>query len=167
MVFGILQIGINEKNGFTSINFALQKLNKKSANSIEKVCFCGNLLLSLHRNTNTDIVNKIRIILSDEAKAFLREQPIKAQQKVAYNIRKVESGVMDKELFEKLSGSNIWELRTLYNGSYYRLFAFWDTEERALVVTTHGMVKKTKKTPPKEITRAEALRKEYFDNKNK
>lgn len=110
-------------------------------------------------------MNDIRIILSDEAKGFLRKQPIKAQKKVAFNIRKVESGVMDKELFEKLSGSDIWELRTLYDGSYYRLFAFWDKAERALVVATHGIVKKTKKTPQKEIARAETLRKEYFENK--
>lgn len=37
----------------------------------------------------------------------------------------------------------------------------------ALVVATHGMVKKTQKTPKKEIEKAEALRKEYFNNKNK
>lgn len=100
--------------------------------------------------------------MSDEAKAFLREQPHKAQEKVAFNIAKVEAGIMDKKLFEKLSGSDIWELRTLFNGLCYRLFAFWDTDMETLVVTTHGIVKKTWKTPPKEIAKAEAIRKEYF-----
>ena len=44
----------------------------------------------------------ITIILSDEAKAFIKLQPFKAQQKIYYNIFKVEGGVMDKELFKKL-----------------------------------------------------------------
>ena len=58
----------------------------------------------------------ITILLSDEAKAFIRLQPLRAQQKIYYNIFKVEGGVMDKELFKKLENSEIWELRTLYNG---------------------------------------------------
>ena len=45
--------------------------------------------------------------------------------------------------------------------------AFWDTEEETLVIATHGIVKKTQKTPLKEIAKAEEIRKEYFNNKNK
>lgn len=104
--------------------------------------------------------------MSDEAKDFVRQQPLKAQRKIAYNIRKLECGIMDKELFKKLENSDIWELRTLFNGVSYRLLAFWDTEIEALVVVTHGIVKKAQKTPKKEIERAEAIRKEYFNNKN-
>ena len=40
----------------------------------------------------------ITIMLSEEAKAFIKQQPLKAQQKIYYNIFKVEGGVMDKEL---------------------------------------------------------------------
>ena len=47
------------------------------------------------------------------------------------------------------------------------MFAFWDTEEDTLVIATHGIVKKTQKTPPKEIAKAEALRNEYFNDKEK
>lgn len=46
-----------------------------------------------------------------------------------------------------------------------RLFAFWDTETETLVVATHGIIKKTQKTPQKEIQRAEEIRKEYFNEK--
>lgn len=74
-------------------------------------------------------------------------------------------GEIDKELFKKLENSEIWEFRTLFNGVCYRLFAFWDTETETLVVATHGIVKKTQKTPQKEIEKAEAIRKEYFSNK--
>lgn len=52
---------------------------------------------------------------------------------------------------------------------WYMLQAFllWDTEEETLVIATHGIVKKTQKTPLKEIAKAEELRKEYFNNKKK
>ena len=65
-----------------------------------------------------------------------------------------------------MENSEIWEFRTLFNDICYRLFAFWDTEIGALIVVTHGIVKKTQKTPQKEIEKAEAIRKEYFNNKN-
>lgn len=107
----------------------------------------------------------IQVILSDEADAFVRLQSLKAQRKIAYNIRKLESGVVDKDLFKKLEGSEIWELRTLFDGVCYRLFAFWDTQRQTLVVATHGMVKKTPKTPKKEIEKAERIRQEYFNDK--
>ena len=45
--------------------------------------------------------------------------------------------------------------------------AFLDTEEETLVIATHGIVKKTQKTPLKEIAKAEEIRKEYFNNKKK
>ena len=66
---------------------------------------------------------------------------------------------------KKLDGSQIWEFRTLYNRMAYRLFAFWDTQENRMVVATHGIIKKTKKTPKKEIAKAESIRIEYFKNK--
>ena len=45
--------------------------------------------------------------------------------------------------------------------------SFLDTEEETLVIATHGIVKKTQKTPLKEIAKAEEIRKEYFNNKKK
>lgn len=73
--------------------------------------------------------------------------------------------VLDNSLFKKLENTDIWEFRTLYNGNAYRLFAFWDTEEDTLVIATHGMIKKSQRTPLKEIEKAEAKKKEYFMNK--
>ena len=34
-----------------------------------------------------------------------------------------------------------------------------------LTIATHGIVKKSQKTPAKEIEKAEAIRQEYFNNK--
>lgn len=108
-----------------------------------------------------------KVIMTDEADAFLKSLSVQAQKKIAYNVMKVEQGVMDNEVYKKLEGSNIWELRTLFNGIKYRLFTFWDTDIDALIIATHGIIKKTQKTPGKEIERAEAIRKEYFSKKDK
>lgn len=91
--------------------------------------------------------------------------PEKVQRKITYNLLRIEGGEVNSELFKKLENTEIWELRTLFDGICYRMFAFWDKEIGALIVVTHGMVKKTQKTPKKEIARAEAIRKEYFNNK--
>ena len=101
----------------------------------------------------------------DPAREFVSSLPEKAQKKITYNLLKVEGGERDSELFKKLENSEIWELRTLFNGICYRLFAFWDTDTQTLVVATHGIIKKTQKTPKKEIARAEAIMKQYFELK--
>ena len=105
---------------------------------------------------------KRKVVLLDEALAFVRSLPINVQENIVYNYRKIENGLMSKELFKKLDDSEIWEFRTLYNGNCYRLFSFWDTETETFIIATHGIVKKTQKTPAKEIEKAEAIRKEYF-----
>lgn len=109
----------------------------------------------------------IKVAFMDMARAFIASIPEKAKKKVTYNLLKVQGGEMNKDLFKKLENSEIWELRTLFNGVCYRLFAFWDTDAGTLIVATHGIVKKTQKTPKKEIEKAETLRKEYFNDKNK
>ena len=101
----------------------------------------------------------------DEALAFVRSLPIKVQEKIVYNYNKIERGMMSKELFKKLGNSEIWEFRTLYEGNCYRLFSFWDTDTETFIIATHGIMKKSQKTPTKEIEKAEAIRKEYFKDK--
>ena len=143
---------------------------KSKIDSKEKhnsVSLFGNNILPLYHKSNNMGINKLKVVLTEEAQAFLNAQPFKAQQKIYYNIFKVEEGVMKVDIFKKLENTEIWEFRTLYNGICYRLFSFWDTEEETLVIATHGIVKKTQKTPLKEIAKAEEIRKEYFNNKTK
>ncbi len=42
---------------------------------------------------------------------------------------------------------------------HYRLFAFWDKtgNTETVVISTHGLIKKTDKTPQGEIDKAEKL----------
>lgn len=110
------------------------------------------------------INSHFKVLYSEETIEFLKELPIKAKQKVLYNIEKCMNGYVDDELFKKLENSNIWEFRTFYNGIAYRLFSFWDINTNSLVIVTHGIIKKSQKTPKKEIEKAERIRIEYLEN---
>lgn len=107
------------------------------------------------------------IELLNEAVEFLENLDPKTREKIYYNLKKSQF-VSDNELFKKLNDS-IWEFRTLYNSKAYRLFAFWDkvNGKDTLVVATHGILKKTQKTPPKAIKKAEDIRMQYLEHKNK
>lgn len=102
------------------------------------------------------------IIYLEEAVDFIDKMPENAQLKLLYNIELVRNGVKDDRIFKKLEDSNIWEFRSEYNNQSYRLLAFWDKKQNSLVVATNGFTKKTRKTPRKEIVRAENIRKEYL-----
>lgn len=106
-----------------------------------------------------------KLVTLQEAEDFINSLAPAVIRKMFYNIDKVAGGVKDPELFKKLGDTDIWEFRTLWMGMAYRLFAFWDKDGETLVVATPGLVKKTQKTPKSEIKRAQAIRKEYFDNK--
>lgn len=108
---------------------------------------------------------RFKVIMSSEVDAFLDTLRQDIKDKIVYNVDKVANGYMDKDLFKKLDGTDIWEFRTLYKGIQYRLLAFWDTDAETLVIATHGFVKKTQKTPSKEINKAEAVRILYFNSK--
>ena len=67
--------------------------------------------------------------------------------------------------FKKLVGTaEIWEFSVEGPRHTYRLFAFWDKrgETQTLIVCTHGLDKKTQRTPGAEITKADNFRRAYF-----
>jgi phage-related protein len=105
------------------------------------------------------------IVLLDEGYEFLSNLGKKQYEKILFNIRKAQTR-HDPELFKKLK-DEIWEFRTLYQGFNFRLFAFWDktNSKNTLVISTHGIVKKTSKTPDSEIQKAKQMRSKYFEDK--
>ena len=108
---------------------------------------------------------KFKVAFLEEAESFLDSLDEKIRDKIIYNITKA-SYTTDKELFKKLT-EEIWEFRTLFNKTHYRLFAFWDKTEKTetLVISTHGIIKKVSKVPKGDIEKAEKLREEYFNQK--
>lgn len=109
---------------------------------------------------------KFRVEFLEEAKQFLDGVDEKARNKILYNIWKARS-TNDKELLKKLQ-DEIWEFRTKFNKTYYRLFAFWDktAKDDTIVISTHGLIKKTDKIPKSDIEKAEKARIKYFNHKN-
>ena len=96
---------------------------------------------------------KFDVILLGEVWDLLDTIDEKSKDKILYNIDKAKY-VNDPELFKKLD-ELIWEFRTKYKKTYYRLLSFWDKTDKTetLVVATHGIIKKTDKIPKTEIER--------------
>ena len=113
------------------------------------------------------MTEKFKVEFLKEVFEFLDELDEKAREKILFNIDKAKVK-SDNTLFKKLT-SDIWEFRTLFNKKQYRLFAFWDKTDKkvTIVIATHGIIKKTQKTPKKEIDKATELMKKYFEYKNK
>ena len=108
---------------------------------------------------------KFEVEFLEDAVKFMDRLDKKSREKIYFNIRKAQI-TNDPELFKKLTAT-IWEFRTLYNQTCYRLFAFWDKtgNTRTVVLATHGLVKKTGRTPIADLEKAERLRKLYFEHK--
>jgi len=100
------------------------------------------------------------VLISAEAKSFIKSLDIKVQKKIAYNIQKARE-INDPKLFKKLNGE-IWEFRTNFNKQQIRLLGFWDPTRKAVVICTHGFVKKTQKTPKSQIDKAMNYRTKYL-----
>ena len=110
---------------------------------------------------------KFNVILLGEVWDFLDTIDEKSKEKIFYNIDKAKY-VNDPELFKKLDDI-IWEFRSKYKKTYYRLLSFWDKTDNqdTLVIATHGIIKKTDKIPKAEIEKAKSSMKRYFEEKQK
>ena len=98
---------------------------------------------------------------------FLDSLPGNVAQKVTWVLNLIEDidGV-PVTYFKKLVGTeDIWECRIQLGSNAYRIFCFFDGH--SVVVLTHGMIKKTQKTPRGEIDRAEAYRRDYLQRRFK
>ena len=72
--------------------------------------------------------------------------------------------VVPVKFLRKIEGrDNLYEIRVEYAGNIYRIFCCMD--EGNLIILFNGFQKKTQKTPPNQIERAERIKKEYFEQK--
>ncbi len=95
---------------------------------------------------------------------FLGTISSKAAQKVAWVLRLlVQFERVPGQYFCKMEGADdIWECRIKLGSDIYRIFAFWDANE---IILTHGFIKKSQKTPRREIERAQEYKKHYWYSK--
>ena len=111
------------------------------------------------------MTERFKVIFLEDASKFIDNLDENVRNKIIYNVTKATYS-NDKDLFKKLT-AEIWEFRTLFKKTHYRLFAFWDKTGKTdtIVVSTHGLIKKTDKTPQSDLDKAERLRKLYFELK--
>ncbi|MBL0053545.1 MAG: type II toxin-antitoxin system RelE/ParE family toxin [Bacteroidetes bacterium] len=98
---------------------------------------------------------------------FLNLQTKKVQDKIFKIIEAIETlERVPSNYLKAIVGKNgLYEARIQLGSDIWRVFCFFDKGK--LVVLLNGFVKKTQKTPPKEIEKALGLMKEYYEAKNK
>ena len=98
---------------------------------------------------------------------FLDSLSGKQVQKITWVLEIIEeSHIVPKQYFKKLVNTDdIWEVRVISSSNIFRLLGFFDGGN--LVILTNGFVKKTQKTPKKEIMLAEKRKKDYLERKGK
>lgn len=96
---------------------------------------------------------------------FYKSQDFKVQEKIEYvlDLVRFEKQVPLK-FFKYLENTNgIYEVRIITTFKSIRILCFFDQGD--LIVLTNCFIKKSQKTPRKEIKMAEKLKKEYINEK--
>ncbi len=96
---------------------------------------------------------------------FFESQEPKVQEKIEYVLDLVRfERQVPKKFFKLLENTDgIYEVRVITTFKSIRIFCFFD--EGNLVILANCLVKKTQKTPRRDIKLAERLKKEYLRNK--
>jgi len=96
---------------------------------------------------------------------FYEEQSDKVKDKIDYALDMVRfMERVPEKFFKHLTGTDgLYEVKVSTTFRNIRIFCFFD--EGQLVVLTNCFIKKTQKTPKKELELANRLKKEYFKNK--
>ena len=102
------------------------------------------------------------LFFGDKVLDFYNSQESKVQTKMEYvlDLVRFEQRIPMK-FFKKIENTNgIYEVRIITSQKSIRILCFQD--DGNLVVLTNGFIKKTQKTPKKEIKIAEKLKKQYL-----
>jgi phage-related protein len=98
---------------------------------------------------------------------FLKKQPKKVQDKIYKVIEAIETlERVPSNYLRSIKGTQgLYEARIQLGSNVWRVFCFFD--EGRLVILLNGFVKKSQKTPKKEIDKAIRLMKSYYEEKRK
>jgi phage-related protein len=110
-------------------------------------------------------MNRLIIFFENHFIEFYQMQDQKVKDKIQYVfelIRQVDQ--VPEKFLKHLTGTNgLYEIRIDYQSNIFRIFCCFD--QGKLVVLFNGFQKKTQKTLPKEMEKAEKLMQDYFNNK--
>jgi phage-related protein len=98
---------------------------------------------------------------------FYNSQSLKVQDKVDFVIGLVRTlRIVPEKFLKHLEGTDgLYEMRIKVGSNIFRVFCFFD--EGNLVILLGGFQKKSEKTPPKEISKGEKQKMEYYYEKSK
>jgi phage-related protein len=100
---------------------------------------------------------------------FLDTLTKKDVEKVLWILRLLEDpdiAILPIKYFKKLvNTNNIWECKVKCSSNSYRIFCFFFESDK--IVITHGYVKKSQKTNPREIRKAENYKTDFIKQKEK
>ncbi len=100
----------------------------------------------------------------EPAREFLDSLDVKMRAKMVRTIELLQhDGTSLREPYSKALEDGIFEVRAKVGSDISRVLYFFFVGHR--IVLTNGFIKKTQKTPPGEIERAKAYRREYLDRK--
>lgn len=100
----------------------------------------------------------------EPAKEFIQSLDIKMRAKMLRTVLMLkENGFELREPQSKHLDDGIFELRAKVGSDISRVLYFFVIGKKAIL--TNGFIKKTQKTPPGEIEKAKAYRKEYLSRK--
>ena len=92
---------------------------------------------------------------------FIRSLDYKMKAKVVANLHLLEEyGSMAREPLSEELEDGIFELRTIEGSNIVRILYFFD--KGRIIIATNGLVKKSRKTPRRDIDLAKKRRTDYF-----
>lgn len=112
------------------------------------------------------MANRKIILYQNHFTDFYDEQSEAVQEKIDYRLTQIRTeDRLPTTVFKHLENTDgLYEIRVELGNNIFRIFCCFD--EGALVVLFNAFQKKTQKTPPREIAKAEKLKKEYFKTKS-
>ena len=115
-----------------------------------------------------DRKTKIRtvIVYGDYFWDFYDKQTAKVKTRIDWTIGLIEDlPIIQEKYFKHLTGTSLYEIRVSSGNNIFRILCFFD--EGKLVVLLNGFQKKTQKTPISEMERADNLKKQYYEDKER
>lgn len=92
--------------------------------------------------------------------AFVETLEEEVERKIDYGLQLLKTQERLSAIIVKHVGDGLYELRTEWDGTIYRVFFIFDNDN--LVVLFNGFQKKSQKTPQNEIKKAQRIKKEYY-----
>lgn len=128
--------------------------------------FCDNVNFLVNFAIEFYMSKRIIRFYNHHFNEFYLAQTEKVRKKILQTLIWIETlDVIPVTILRSIEGvKGLYEIRVEFSSNIFRIFCCFD--EGSLVVLFNGFQKKTQKTPPNEIERAERLMKEYFDSKN-